>query len=120
MKTRRRQNQSSWQKVCHLSFQRINLSSFICFCVSHSVVSNSPGSSVHGLLQARILECHSPLQGIFLTQGSNLSPPALQADSLLSELSGKSFALFVSTQSLSLDLFWFLLFFNFSAVFLLF
>jgi len=26
-----------------------------------------PGSSVHEILQARILECHSLLQGIFLT-----------------------------------------------------
>ena len=33
-----------------------------------------PGSSVHGILQARILEwvSHFLLQGIFLTQGSNL------------------------------------------------
>ena len=35
-----------------------------------------PGSSVHGILQARTLECWSglpfPLQGIFRTQGSNL------------------------------------------------
>ena len=30
-----------------------------------------PGSSVHGIVQARLLECHSLLQGIFLTQGSN-------------------------------------------------
>ena len=32
-----------------------------------------PGSSVHGIFQARILGvgCHSLLQGIFLTQGSN-------------------------------------------------
>ena len=45
---------------------------------SRSVVSNScdpmnhslPGSSVHGILQARILEFL--LQGISLTQGSNL------------------------------------------------
>ena len=34
---------------------------------------NPPSSSVHGILQARILEwvSHSLLQGIFLTQGSN-------------------------------------------------
>ena len=34
-----------------------------------------PGPSVHGVLQARILRvrCHSLLQGIFLTQRSNLS-----------------------------------------------
>ena len=31
-----------------------------------------PDSSVHGILQARILECHFLFQGIFLTQGSNL------------------------------------------------
>ena len=34
-----------------------------------------PGSSAHGILQARITEvgCHSLLQGIFPTQGWNLS-----------------------------------------------
>ena len=34
----------------------------------------SPGSSVHGILQVRILEwvASALLQGIFLTQGSNL------------------------------------------------
>ena len=38
---------------------------------------NLPGFSVHGILQARILErvCHFLLQGIFPTQGSN--PPFL-------------------------------------------
>ena len=30
-----------------------------------------PGSSVHGIFQARILGCHFVLQGIVLTQGSN-------------------------------------------------
>ena len=52
-----------------------------------------PGFSVHGIFQARILEynCHFLLQDIFPTQGSNpcLLSPALQADSLLSELPGK-------------------------------
>ena len=35
---------------------------------------NLPGSPVHGILQARILQWvyHALLQGIFLTQGSNL------------------------------------------------
>ena len=46
-----------------------------------------PGSSVHGILQARILEWVAiPLQGIFLTQGLNLSLLCLlhqQAYSLL-------------------------------------
>ena len=31
-----------------------------------------PGSSVHGIFQAGVLECHVFLQGIFLTQGLNL------------------------------------------------
>ena len=52
----------------------------VCECASCSVVvSNSlqpqglslPGSSALGILQAR-MRCHSLLQGIFLTQGSNL------------------------------------------------
>ena len=35
-----------------------------------------PGSSVHGIFQARILEWVAfPFQGIFLTQGSNLGLP---------------------------------------------
>ena len=34
-----------------------------------------PGSSIHGTFQARILECHFLLQGIFPNQGSN---PGLQ------------------------------------------
>ena len=62
-----------------------------------------PGSSVHGIFQARILEwvavafskntgvgSHSLLQGIFLIQGSNLESPPLQADSLPSELPRRS------------------------------
>ena len=36
-----------------------------------------PGSSIHGIFQARILECFAIaiLQGIFLTQGSSLGLP---------------------------------------------
>ena len=41
-----------------------------------------PGSSVHGISQARILECHFLLQGIFLSQGANLHFLHWQADSL--------------------------------------
>ena len=36
-----------------------------------------PGSSIHGILQARILDWVALLQGIFQTQGSNLSPLGL-------------------------------------------
>ena len=58
--------------------------------VSRSVVSNSLPSHwlqpTRLLSQARILEwCHSLLQGMFPTQGSDLGLPPLQADSLPSE-----------------------------------
>ena len=46
-----------------------------------------PGSSVHGIPQARILECPSP--GDLLDSGIEPGFPALQADSLLSEPPGK-------------------------------
>ena len=50
-----------------------------------------PGSSVHAISQARILEwvAISFPRESSRTQGSNLSSPTLQADSLLSELPGK-------------------------------
>ena len=57
---------------------------------SHELMSNSfttpvcspPGSPVHGISQARILElgCHFLLQGIFPTQGSNPYLPHWQTD----------------------------------------
>ena len=55
-----------------------------------------PGSSVHGILQAKILEwvCHDLPQGIFLTQGSNLLFLCLlhwQAGSLLLLPPGKPY-----------------------------
>ena len=67
--------------------------------VSHSLVSDS--LQPHGLQPTRLLYpwnspgknngvgCHSLFQRIFPTQGSNPGPPALQADSLLSEPPGK-------------------------------
>ena len=49
--------------------------------------TSPPGSSVHGIFQAGILEwiaiCHFLLQGIFLTQESNLRLLHWQAASLL-------------------------------------
>ena len=44
-----------------------------------------PGSSVHGILQERILEWVA----ISFSRGTELGSPALQADSLLTELGGK-------------------------------
>ena len=73
--------------------------------VSLSVVSNSwrphrhipPGSSVHGIFQARTLEWVAIFlfQGIFSTwvEPAPLGSPASQADSLLAEPSGKPVAM---------------------------
>ena len=58
--------------------------------VSRSVVSNSPESSIHGNLQARILEWLTfPSSGDFPDPEIELGSPTLQADSLLSEPPGK-------------------------------
>ena len=70
----------------------------VYICVSHSVVSNSDPmdcsplvSSVHGLLQARILEwVPLPSPGDLSNPGIKPRPPALQADSLPSESPGNS------------------------------
>ena len=43
----------------------------LCPTLCHHIDCSLPGSSVQ-VLQARILECHALLQGIFPTQGSNL------------------------------------------------
>ena len=43
-----------------------------CLTLGDPVDCSSPGSSVHGILQVRLLERVARLQGIFTTQGSNL------------------------------------------------
>ena len=62
----------------------------LCPTLGDPMGRNPPGSSVHGIFQARItgVHCHSLLQGIFPTQGLTRSP-ALQVDSLLTEPPGK-------------------------------
>ena len=51
-----------------------------------------PGSSVHGILQARILDWVAiPSPGDLPDPGIKPKPPALQAGSLLPEPPGKSF-----------------------------
>ena len=47
----------------------------LCPTLRHSMDRSPPGSSVHGIFQARILNCHSLLQRIFPTQESNLGLP---------------------------------------------
>ena len=71
----------------------------VCVCVSCSVMTDSatpwtvcspPGSSVHEILQARILEWVAiPFSRGFPDPGNEPWSPALQADSLLSEPAGK-------------------------------
>ena len=66
-----------------------------CVCVSRSVVSamdcSPPGSSVHGLLQARILEWVAiPSPGDISHPGIELGSPVLLADSLPTEPPGKN------------------------------
>ena len=59
---------SLWQWMCSQSLSHVHPT--LCDAMD----CNPPGSSVHGIFQARILEwvvCHFLLQGIFLTQGSN-------------------------------------------------
>ena len=50
-----------------------------------------PGSSVHGILQARILELLFPSSGDLPDPGIEPGSPTLQADSLSSEPPGKPY-----------------------------
>ena len=90
-----------------------SLSKFINFCIFPEVKvlvvqscmtsfntmdCSPPGSSVHGILQAWILEWLAILfsQGVFLTQGP--VSPALQADSLPFEPLGKPLSSLLTTK----------------------
>ena len=72
---------------------KVETESVSCSAVSDSLRShglNLPGSSVHGISQARILEWVAILFPRDLPDpGIELGSPALQADSLLSEPPGK-------------------------------
>ena len=58
---------------CHMRMHCAQLLQ-LCPTLCDLMVCSLPGSSDHGILQARIIGvvCHVLLQGIFLTQGSNL------------------------------------------------
>ena len=57
-----------------------------CLTPCEPIGCSPPGSSVHGILQARILEWIAiPFSRDLPDPGIELGPPALQADSLLSE-----------------------------------
>ena len=61
--------------LSHDSVQYTHAKSFLTLC--DPMNCSPPDSSVHGILQARILDCHSLLQGIFPIQG--LNPPGSPA-----------------------------------------
>ena len=64
----------------------LQLCSTVCNPMNHS----SPGSSVRGFLQAKILEWVAfPFPGTLPNPGIKSGSPPLQADSLLSEAPGK-------------------------------
>ena len=52
-------------------FYVVMLVTLLCPTLGNAMDGNLPGSSVHGILQAR-LDCYFLFQGIFPTQGSNL------------------------------------------------
>ena len=61
-----------------------------CLTLCDSTDCSPPGSSVHGILQARILEWVAyPFSGDLLAPGTEPRSPALSADSLLTEPAGK-------------------------------
>ena len=77
-----------WQKV---------LVAQLCLILCDPMDHSSPGSSVHGLLQARILEWIAiPFSRGFPDPGIEPGSPALQADSLPSEPPGNKHNFFIS------------------------
>ena len=77
-----------------------------CLTLCDPMDCNSPGSSVHGDSPGKntAVSCHALLQGIFLTQGSNLCLLCLlcwQVASLLLELPGNPFTLSLKMRRLT-------------------
>ena len=66
-----------------------------CLTLCHPIDYSLPGSSVHGILQARMLD-HFLLQGMFSTQGSN--PGLIHCRQLPSESPGKPLGVSISPQ----------------------
>ena len=88
-KTGRAIQKANWLFLCsEINFFPYDLVSYCsvaksCLTFCDPMDWSTPGSSVHGLLQAKILECcHFLLQGIFTTQGSNPCLLHWQASSL--------------------------------------
>ena len=62
----------NWNSVSQLYVNKICIYG-PCLTLCSPMDCSPPGSSVHGILQGRILGCHFLLQMIFPTQGSNLN-----------------------------------------------
>ena len=63
----------------------------LCLTACNPMDCSPPGSSVHEIFQARILEWVAvPSPGDLPNPGIKPGSPALQADSLLTELQGKT------------------------------
>ena len=58
-------------KIVSVEFYVIGLSCFSCIQHCDPMDCSPPGSSVHGILQARMMEWVALLQGVFPTQGLN-------------------------------------------------
>ena len=75
----RRPSLPQWQPDGPLSQSSTCRSAPSCLTLCDPMDCSPPGSSVHGILQARVLEgvAMPSSRGIFLTQGSNLHPLTL-------------------------------------------
>ena len=71
-----------------------------CLTLCNPMNRSLPGSSVHGILQARILEWVFPSLGHLLDPGIEPGSPALQTDSLPSEPPGKPNPFLICSQPL--------------------
>ena len=69
----------------------------LCLILCGLINCNPPGSSVHGILQARILEWVGLPWGIFLTQGSN--PGLLYCRQILYHLSHQGSSIYICIYS---------------------
>ena len=64
----------------------------LCLILCNPVDCSPPGSSVHGVLQARMLKCVAiPFPGDCANPGFKPKSPAFQEDSLLSKPPGKPY-----------------------------
>ena len=94
--------QEYWSKLPFPSPAKSLLS---CLTVCNPMDCSPPGSSVHGILQARILEWVAfPSPGDLPDPGIKPRSPTLQADSLPAEPQGKPFAAVAKSLQLCLTL----------------